>query len=135
VLVEALVTQLAVETLDVAVLLRLAGRDEAQLHRDSTPTGRAPCSSAPARVHDDLLGHMRKQSVQDAGLWDIETGRPVAAVPGERKADVHAILELHGSRRTVQAVCIDLSEARRQHLPEPHPDQPESHASYIVALP
>lgn len=48
------------------------------------------------------------------GLWDLETRRPVAIVPGQRKDALEALLRQHGSRRSVQAVCIDLSEAARQ---------------------
>lgn len=48
------------------------------------------------------------------GLWDLETRRPVAIVPGQRKDALEAMLRLHASRRTVEAVCIDLTEAERQ---------------------
>lgn len=48
------------------------------------------------------------------GLWDLETRRPVAIVPGQRKDALEAMLGLHASRRSVQAVCIDLAEGYRQ---------------------
>jgi len=57
---------------------------------------------------------VRRPGTMWTGLWDLETRCPVAVVPGQRKLDVQAMLELHGSRRTLQAVCIDLSEAYRQ---------------------
>jgi transposase len=48
------------------------------------------------------------------GMWDLESGKAVAVVPGERQADVQRMLERHGSRESVRAVAIDLSEAYRQ---------------------
>jgi len=48
------------------------------------------------------------------GLWDLETRRPVAIVPGQRKDAIEAMLGRHASRRSVQAVCIDLAEGYRQ---------------------
>lgn len=48
------------------------------------------------------------------GMWDLETKKPVAFVPGERQVDVERMLERHASRDSVRAVAIDLSEAYRQ---------------------
>lgn len=48
------------------------------------------------------------------GLWDLDTHHPVAIVPQQRKDAIEALLRRHGARRSVQAVCIDLSEASRQ---------------------
>src|SRR4030065_556046 len=48
------------------------------------------------------------------GIGDLETATPVAVVPGERQVDVQRMLERHGSRDTVRAVAIDLSEPYRQ---------------------
>ena len=48
------------------------------------------------------------------GMWDLESGKAVAVVPGERQADIQRMLELHAPRETVRAVAIDLSEAYRQ---------------------
>lgn len=50
------------------------------------------------------------------GMWDLESGKAVAVVPGERQADVERMLERHASRESVRAVVIDLSEAYRQAL-------------------
>jgi transposase len=50
------------------------------------------------------------------GMWDLEGGKAVAVVPGERQADVERMLERHASRESVRAVVIDLSEAYRQAL-------------------
>jgi transposase len=57
---------------------------------------------------------VRRPGTMWTGLWDLETRAPVAVVPGERKRDTQAMLELHADRRTVRAVSIDLSEAYRQ---------------------
>jgi transposase len=57
---------------------------------------------------------VRRPGTMWTGLWDLETRAPVAVVPGERKRDTQAMLELHVDRRTVRAVSIDLSEAYRQ---------------------
>ncbi|MGH7621932.1 MAG: transposase, partial [Gemmatimonadaceae bacterium] len=48
------------------------------------------------------------------GLWDLQTRNPIAVIGSERKVDVERMLERHADRATVQAVCIDLSEAERQ---------------------
>jgi transposase len=72
---------------------------------------------APARPHVylGLDGFcVRRPGVMWTGLWDLETRAPVAVVPGQRKEVIDAMLSLHASRRSVQAVCIDLSEAYRQ---------------------
>jgi transposase len=48
------------------------------------------------------------------GMWDLQSGKAVAVVPGERKGDVERMLERHAPRESVRAVAIDLSEAYRQ---------------------
>jgi len=50
------------------------------------------------------------------GMWDLESGKAVAVVPGGRQADVERMLERHASRESARAVVIDLSEAYRQAL-------------------
>lgn len=57
---------------------------------------------------------VRRPGKMWTGLWDLETRRPVAIVPQQRKDAITAMLDMHASRRSVQAVCIDLSEAERQ---------------------
>ena len=57
---------------------------------------------------------VRRPGTMWTGLWDLDTRSPVAVVPGERKRDTQAMLELHADRQTVRAVSIDLSEAYRQ---------------------
>jgi len=74
-------------------------------------------AQAPARPHRylGLDGFcVRHPGKMWTGLWDLETRRPVAIVPQQRKDAIEAMLRQHGSRRSVQAVCIDLSEASRQ---------------------
>lgn len=72
---------------------------------------------APARPHR-YLGLdsfcVRHPGKMWTGLWDLETRRPIAIVPQQRKDAVEAMLRRHAARRSVQAVCIDLSEAFRQ---------------------
>ncbi len=72
---------------------------------------------APAQPHVylGLDGFcVRRPGTMWTGLWDLETRCPIAVVPGERKRDTQAMLEMHASRSTVRAVSIDLSEAYRQ---------------------
>lgn len=57
---------------------------------------------------------VRKPGRMWTGLWDLETRRAIAIVPGQRKDALEAMLGLHASRRTVEAVCIDLAEVERQ---------------------
>jgi transposase len=56
------------------------------------------------------------------GMWDLETGKAVAVVPGERQVDVQGMLERHAPRESVRAVAIDLSEAYRQAVEMVLPD-------------
>ncbi len=73
--------------------------------------------SAPSRPHV-FLGLdgfcVRRPGRMWTGMWDLESGKAVAVVPGERQADVQRMLERHASRESVRAVAIDLSEAYRQ---------------------
>jgi transposase len=48
------------------------------------------------------------------GMWDLESRRPVAIVPGARQSDVQRLLERHAPRESVKAVVIDLSEPYMQ---------------------
>jgi transposase len=57
---------------------------------------------------------VRRPGTMWTGLWDLQTRAPIAVVPGERKRETQAMLELHASRTTVRAVSVDLSEAYRQ---------------------
>ena len=56
------------------------------------------------------------------GMWDLESRRPVAIVPGARQSDVQRLLERHAPRESVKAVVIDLSEPYRQALELVLPD-------------
>lgn len=73
--------------------------------------------SAPSQPHA-LLGLdgfcVRRPGRMWTGMWDLESGKAVAVVPGERQVDVQRMLERHAPRETVRAVAIDLSEAYRQ---------------------
>ena len=81
--------------------------------------------AAPAQPHR-YLGMdgfcVRRPGRMWTGLWDLETRRPVAIVPGQRRDALEAMLRLHASRRTVAAVCIDLAEAERQAVRVTLPD-------------
>lgn len=74
-------------------------------------------SQAPARPHV-LLGLdgfcVRRPGVMWSGLWDLQSRRPVAVIPGVTQASVQRLLERHVERDTVRAVVTDLSEAHRQ---------------------
>lgn len=71
----------------------------------------------PSRAHV-FLGLdgfcVRRPGRMWTGMWDLESGKAVAMVPGERQADAERMLERHASRESVRAVAIDLSEAYRQ---------------------
>ena len=73
--------------------------------------------SAPSQPHV-FLGLdgfcVRRPGRMWTGMWDLESGKAVAVVPGERQVDVQRMLERHAPRETVRAVAIDLSEAYRQ---------------------
>jgi len=73
--------------------------------------------SAPSQPHV-FLGLdgfcVRRPGRMWTGMWDLESGKAVAVVPGERQVDVQRMLERHASRESVRAVAIDLSEAYRQ---------------------
>lgn len=72
---------------------------------------------APAQPHVylGLDGFcVRRPGTMWTGLWDLQTRAPIAVVPGERRRDTQAMLELHAARDTVRAVSVDLSEAYRQ---------------------
>ena len=73
--------------------------------------------SAPSQPHV-FLGLdgfcVRRPGRMWTGMWDLESGKAVAVVPGERQADVQRMLERHASRESVRAMAIDLSQAYRQ---------------------
>lgn len=73
--------------------------------------------SPPATPHV-LLGVdgfcVRRPGVMWTGLWDLQTGKAVAVLPGVRQRDVQKLLERHAERDQVKAVVTDLSEANRQ---------------------
>jgi len=48
------------------------------------------------------------------GLWDLQTRKAVAVLPGVRQPDVQKLLERHVERDQVKAVVTDLSEPNRQ---------------------
>ncbi len=81
--------------------------------------------SAPSQPHV-FLGLdgfcVRRPGRMWTGMWDLESGKAVAVVPGERQADVERMLERHASRESVRAVVIDLSEPYRQAVELALPD-------------
>ncbi len=80
---------------------------------------------SPAQPHA-VLGLdgfcVRRPGRMWTGMWNLETKKPVAFVPGERQVDVERMLERHAPRDTVRAVAIDLSEAYRQAIQVVLPD-------------
>jgi len=81
--------------------------------------------SAPSQPHV-FLGLdgfcVRRPGRMWTGMWDLESGKAVAVVPGERQADAQRMLERHASRESVRAVAIDLSQAYRQAVEMVLPD-------------
>src|SRR3989304_1290049 len=48
---------------------------------------------------------VRRPGRMGTGVWDLESGKAVAVVPGERQIDVQKMLERHASRESVRAVA------------------------------
>ena len=73
--------------------------------------------NAPAKPHV-FLGVdgfcVRRPGVMWTGLWDLQTRKAVAVLPGVRQRDVQKLLERHVERDKVKAVVTDLSEPNRQ---------------------
>lgn len=83
----------------------------------------APRAPTKPHVYLGLDGFcVRRPGTMWTGLWDLDTRSPVAVVPGARKRDTQAMLELHADRQSVRAVSIDLSEAYRQAVQTALPD-------------
>ena len=73
--------------------------------------------SAPTRPHEfiGLDGFcVRRPGRMWTGMWDLESGRAIAVIPGERGTDIVKMLERHADRKSVKAVATDLAEANRQ---------------------
>ena len=73
--------------------------------------------SAPTRPHEfiGLDGFcVRRPGRMWTGMWDLESGRAIAVIPGERGMDIVKMLERHADRKSVKAVATDLAEANRQ---------------------
>lgn len=81
--------------------------------------------SAPAKPHA-FLGVdgfcVRRPGVMWTGLWDLQTRKAVAVLPGVRQRDVQKLLERHAERDKVKAVVTDLSEPNRQAIEMALPD-------------
>lgn len=73
--------------------------------------------SAPTQPHV-LIGLdgfcVRRPGVMWTGIWDLQSRRAIAVIPGVRERDVQKLLERHVQRDRVQAIVTDLSEANRQ---------------------
>jgi len=59
---------------------------------------------------------VRRPAVMWTAIWDLQTRRAVAVIPGESQREVQKLLERHADRGEVKAVVTDLSEANRQAL-------------------
>lgn len=99
----------------VRVVARWHGVSEGLVQRSWCE--RYAVARAPAGPHR-LLGLdgfcVRRPGVMWTGLWDLETRRPVALVPGVSQRSVQRLLERHVDREAVRAVVTDLAEANRQ---------------------
>ena len=65
---------------------------------------------------------VRRPGVMWTGLWDLQTRKAVAVLPGVRQRDVQKLLERHAERDKVKAVVTDLSEPNRQAIEMALPD-------------
>ncbi len=103
------------EEATVRAVAREEGVSEGLVQRSwAEAHGRTAAPSTP-HVFLGLDGFcVRRPGVMWTGMWDIQSKRPVAVVPGERERDVQTMLERYAARETVRAVVIDLSEAYRQ---------------------
>ncbi len=99
------------------------GVSEGLVQRSWLEAHLAPPATPEPHVLIGLDGFcVRRPGAMWTGLWDLETRNPIAVVAGGRKADMETLLGRHARRDTVQAVCIDLSEASRQALQLVLPD-------------
>jgi transposase len=65
---------------------------------------------------------VRRPGVMWTGLWDLQTRKAVAVLPGVRQRDVQKLLERHAERDKVKAVVTDLCEPNRQAIEMALPD-------------
>jgi transposase len=99
----------------VRVVSRWHGVSEGLVQRSWLETYAAQSAPAKPHVFLGLDGFcVKRPSVMWSGLWDLQTRRPVAVMPGVSQASVQKLLERHVERDKVKAVVTDLSEANRQ---------------------
>lgn len=99
----------------VRVVARWHGVSEGLVHRSWLEVYAAPRAPARPHVFLGLDGFcVRRPGVMWSGLWDLQSRRPVAVIPGATQASVQRLLERHVERERVRAVVTDLSEAQRQ---------------------
>ena len=116
------VAQLA-EDATVRTVSRWHSVSEGLVQRSWLEAHMAPAAPPTPHVLIGLDGFcVRRPGAMWTGLWDLQTRNPIAVVGSERKVDVQRMLERHADRATVEAVCIDLSEAERQAVQMVLPD-------------
>lgn len=99
----------------VRAVARWHGVSEGLVQRSWLESYAAPSPAAKPHVFLGLDGFcVRRPGVMWSGLWDLQTRRPVAVIPGVSQARVQRLLERHLERDKVKAVVTDLSEANRQ---------------------
>lgn len=99
----------------VRAVARWHGVSEGLVQRSWLESYAAPSPAARPHVFLGLDGFcVRKPGVMWSGLWDLQTRRPVAVIPGVTQARVQRLLERHLERDKVKAVVTDLSDANRQ---------------------
>lgn len=111
------------EETTVRAVAQRHGVSEGLVQRSWLETHLSPAAAPGPHVLIGLDGFcVRRPGAMWTGLWDLETRNPIAVIASERKVDVQRMLERHADRATVQAVCIDLSEAERQSVQMVLPD-------------
>jgi transposase len=99
----------------VRAVARWHGVSEGTVQRSWVESYAATMVPSKPHVFIGLDGFcVRRPGVMWTGMWDFQTRKPVAVMPGERQQDVQKLLERHLERDKVQAVVIDLHEPSRQ---------------------
>lgn len=117
--------QVATEAQEATVkaVSRWHGVSEGLVQRSWLETYAAVSAAAKPHVFLGVDGFcVRRPGVMWTGLWDLQTRKAVAVLPGVRQRDVQKLLERHAERDKVKAVVTDLSESNRQAVEMVLPD-------------
>ena len=99
----------------VKAVARWHGVSEGLVQRSWLETYAAQSPPAKPHVFLGLDGFcVKRPGVMWSGVWDLQTRKAVAVVPGVSQASVQKLLERHVERDKAKAVVTDLSEPNRQ---------------------